>query len=85
MNATWGCFERIYYCSGSAQLDHNLRVISDYAERELKQDPERDPCLIEGWDEERLTKIIAEQRGGGSGQGEENGPQAAAPDNDHRR
>ena len=39
-----GCFERIYYCSGSANLDHNLRVIADYAARELKQDPERDPC-----------------------------------------
>ena len=32
-----GCFERIYYCSGSAHLDHNLRAITDYAEWELKQ------------------------------------------------
>ena len=28
-----GCFERIYYMSGSAALDHNLRVVGDYAER----------------------------------------------------
>ena len=55
------CFERIYYCSGSAKLDHKLRVIQDYAERELRQDSEKDPCLIEGWDVERLTKIIAKQ------------------------
>ena len=58
-----GCFERIYYCSGSAHLDHNLRAIADYAERELKQDPERDPCLLEGWDVERLSAIISRQRG----------------------
>ena len=43
-------------------MDHNLRVIADYAERELKQDRERDPCLIEGWDVERLTMIIDRQR-----------------------
>ena len=48
--------------SGSAALDHNLRVIADYAERELKQDQDRDPCLIEGWDEKRLSEIIAKQR-----------------------
>ena len=57
------CFDRIYYCSGSAHLDHNLRAIADYAERELKQDPERDPCLLEGWDVERLSTIISRQRG----------------------
>ena len=57
-----GCFERIYYCSGSTNLDHKLRVIQDYAEHELRQDSEKDPCLIEGWDVERLTKIIAKQR-----------------------
>ena len=58
-----GCFERIYYCSGSAHLDHNLRAISDYAERELGQDAERDPCLIEGWDVERLSAIIRDSVG----------------------
>ena len=39
-----------------------MRAIADYAERELKQDPERDPCLIEGWDVERLTTIVGRQR-----------------------
>ena len=42
-------------------MDHNLKAIQDYAERVLKQDPERGPCLIEGWDIERLSKIIARQ------------------------
>ena len=58
------CFEKVYYCSGSAHLDHNLRAIADYAERELKQDPETDSCLIEGWHVEKLNTTIARQRGG---------------------
>ena len=40
-----------------------MRAIADFAERELKQDPETDPCLLEGWDTERLSKIVARQRG----------------------
>ena len=39
-----------------------MRAIQEFAERELKQDPDRDPCLIEGWDVERLTQIIGRQR-----------------------
>ena len=39
-----------------------MRPICDYAERELKQDPETDPCLISGWDEERLRRIVSKQK-----------------------
>ena len=37
-------------------------MIAEYAVRELKQDPEKDSPLIEGWDEKRLSEIIAKQR-----------------------
>ena len=50
-----GIYEKIYYISASAALDHNLRPICEYAEQVLKQDPDTDPCLM-GWDEERLRK-----------------------------
>ena len=56
-----GIYERVYYISASASLDHNLRPICEYAEQVLKQDPDTDPCLM-GWDEERLRKIIAKQK-----------------------
>ena len=57
-----GVYEKIYYVSASATLDRNLRPICEYAEQVLKQDPDTDPCLISGWDEERLRKIIAKQK-----------------------
>ena len=74
-------FERVYYCSGSAALDHNLRVVADYAEKELKQDPERDSCLIEGWDEKALERNHSETAHGRH-EGQEDGARAAASDTD---
>ena len=55
-----GCFDTIYYCSGSSALDHNLKPIRKYCEQELgKEDGE---CIIDGWDEPRIRQIMTEAK-----------------------
>ena len=54
------CFSKIYYCSGSAKLDHNLKILTKYCEQELGMKPGE--CLIDGWDEEAIQSIITKQR-----------------------
>ena len=51
-----GCFDKIYYASGSSKLDHNLKPIQKYCERELGM--EAGECLLEGWDEPRIREIM---------------------------
>ena len=54
-----GCFDKIFYFSGSAKLDDNLKPIRKYCEEVLQQE---EPCLYDTWDESVLRDIINKQR-----------------------
>ena len=53
------CFNRIFYFSGNAKLDDNLKPIKKYCEEVLEQE---EPCLYDTWDEAVLKDIISKQR-----------------------
>lgn len=56
-----GQFSKIYYFSASATLDDNLKPLQKYCQKELGQDPEKDPCLYDTWDEAALENILQRQ------------------------
>ena len=55
-----GCFDKVFYCSGSSTLDHNLKPIRKYAENELGM--EEGECLIDGWDETKIKEILKQAK-----------------------
>ena len=54
-------FSKIYYFSASALLDDNLKPLQKYCQEHLGQDPDKDPCLYDTWDEEVLENILERQ------------------------
>jgi hypothetical protein len=53
-----GCFERIYYLSQSATVDHNLKPLRTYCEDVLGQ---KEECIYDEFDEELLKGLLARQ------------------------
>jgi hypothetical protein len=53
-----GCFERIYYISQSAKVDHNLKPLRRYCEDVLGQ---KEECIYDEFDEEMLRGLLARQ------------------------
>jgi hypothetical protein len=53
-----GCFERIYYFSQSATVDHNLKPLRTYCEDQLGQ---KEECIYDEFDEELLKGLLARQ------------------------
>jgi hypothetical protein len=53
-----GCFERIYYLSQSAKVDHNLKPLKRYCEDVLGQ---KEECIYDEFDEEMLRGLLARQ------------------------
>ena len=56
-----GKYEKIYYFSASAKVDDNLKSLENYAFEHLEQDPEKDPCLYDTWDEGVVEAILDRQ------------------------
>ena len=53
-------FDKIYYASGSSKLDHNLKPIRKYCEKELGM--EEGECLLDGWDEPKIREILKQAK-----------------------
>ena len=53
-------FSAIYYASGSSTLDHQLKPLQEYCEKELGM--KKGECLIDGWKEDNIKDIISTQR-----------------------
>jgi hypothetical protein len=51
-------FERIYYISQSAKVDHNLKPLKRYCEDQLGQ---KEECIYDEFDEEMLRGLLARQ------------------------
>ena len=56
-----GKYEKIYYFSASAKVDDNLKPLEKYCFANLGQDPEKDPCLYDSWDDSVVERILDRQ------------------------
>ena len=56
-----GKFEKIYYFSATALHDDNLKPLQKYCEEHLGQDPKKDPCLYDTWDDAVVQGILERQ------------------------
>ena len=56
-----GKYEKIYYFSGSAKVDDNLKPLEKYCFEHLGQDKEKDPCLYDTWDDSVVEAILDRQ------------------------
>ena len=56
-----GKYQKIYYFSASAKVDDNLKPLEKYAFEHLGQDPKKDPCLYDKWDDDVVEAILNRQ------------------------
>ena len=56
------CFDEVHIFSGSAKLDINLDKVRRYCEDVLKMDPDKNPCLHDGFNEGEVREILQRQR-----------------------
>ena len=55
-------FDEIHYWTGSAKLDVNLEKLKNWTEDVLKQDPEKNPAIHDGFNPEEVRSVIEKQR-----------------------
>ena len=55
-------FDEIHYWTGSAKLDVNLQKLKNWTEDVLKQDPEQNPAIHDGFNPEEVRSVIEKQR-----------------------
>ena len=55
-------WDEIHYWTGSAKLDVNLERLKAWAEDVLKQDPEKNPAIHDGFNPEEVRNVIERQR-----------------------
>ena len=55
-------WDEIHYFTGSAKLDVNLEKVKRWAEDFLKQDPEKNPAIHDGFNPEEVRNVIEKQR-----------------------
>ena len=52
----------MHYWTGSAKLDVNLDKLRRWTEDVLKQDPDKNPAIHDGFKPEEVREVIARQR-----------------------
>ena len=55
-------FDEVHYWTGSAKLDTNLEKLKRWTEDVLKQDPEKNPAIHDGFKPEEVREVIEKQR-----------------------
>ena len=55
-------FDEVHYWTGSAKLDVNLDKLRRWTEDVLKQDPDKNPAIHDGFKPEEVREVIARQR-----------------------
>ena len=55
-------FDELHIWTGSAKLDVNLEKVKRWAEDVLKQDPEKNPAIHDGFNQEEVRNVIEKQR-----------------------
>ena len=55
-------FDEIHYWTGSAKLDVNLDKLRRWTEDVLKQDPEKNPAIHDGFKPQEVREVIERQR-----------------------
>ena len=55
-------FDGLHIWTGSAKLDVNLEKVKRWAEDKLKQDPEKNPAIHDGFKPEEVRDVINRQR-----------------------
>ena len=55
-------WDEIHYFTGSAKLDVNLERLKKWTEDVLKQDPEKNPAIRDGFNPEDVRNVIERQR-----------------------
>ena len=55
-------FDELHIWTGSAKLDVNLEKVKRWAEDVLKQDPEKNPAIHDGFNPEEVRNVIEKQR-----------------------
>ena len=55
-------FDEVHYWTGSAKLDVNLEKLKRWTEDVLKQDPEKNPAIHDGFKPQEVREVIERQR-----------------------
>ena len=55
-------WDELHYWTGSAKLDVNLDKLRRFSEDVLKQDPEKNPAIHDGFNPEEVREVIQRQR-----------------------
>ena len=55
-------FDELHIWTGSAKLDVNLERVKRWAEDFLKQDPEKNPAIHNGFKQDEVRDVIEKQR-----------------------
>ena len=55
-------FDEVHYWTGSAKLDVNLDKLRSFTEDVLKQDPEKNPAIHDGFNPAEVREVIERQR-----------------------
>ena len=60
-------FDEIHYWTGSAKLDVNLEKLKRWTEDVLKQDPEKNPAIHDGFNPAEVREVIERTQAGTKG------------------